>query len=104
MKNEKCIYFHSQTPLHLSVFLENLEMVKQLVDHGASVAVMDRNGDTPLHLACRTKNVGLVRYLMSGDGVHKESIGLQSALAVKNYEGEVPKFNQARKSFDFKES
>eukprot|EP00794_Sanderia_malayensis_P011059 gene11059-12227_t len=79
-----------QTPLHLAVHLKNSAMTRQLVNHGASVAVMDSNGDTPLHLACRTKQAELVQCLMHGDSKINTSFGLRTALDMKNYNGEAP--------------
>lgn len=41
-----------QTPLHLSVFLNQPEVTRCLILKGANPEVPDRNGNTPLHLAC----------------------------------------------------
>ena len=44
--------FLLQSLLHLSVILNLPEVVRKLVSRGADVDVRDRNGNTPLHIAC----------------------------------------------------
>ncbi|CAL8316998.1 unnamed protein product [Boreogadus saida] len=42
-----------QTPLHLATYLSLPSVVQSLVDHGASLELQDRDGNTPLHVACQ---------------------------------------------------
>ncbi|XP_070590335.1 NF-kappa-B inhibitor epsilon [Erythrolamprus reginae] len=54
-----------QTPLHLSVYLEQLEVVKALILKGVNTALQDRNGSTALHLACQQQSLECVELLLS---------------------------------------
>ncbi|XP_054714051.1 B-cell lymphoma 3 protein homolog [Uloborus diversus] len=42
-----------QTPLHLAVMIGNPEIVNFLINHGASVCLRDRNGNSVIHLAVK---------------------------------------------------
>ncbi|CAL8314365.1 unnamed protein product [Lota lota] len=42
-----------QTPLHLANYLSLPSVVQSLVEHGASLEPQDRDGNTPLHVACQ---------------------------------------------------
>uniref|UniRef100_A0A8D0L5T0 NFKB inhibitor epsilon n=1 Tax=Sphenodon punctatus TaxID=8508 RepID=A0A8D0L5T0_SPHPU len=53
-----------QTPLHLAVYLEQLSMVQALILKGVSRALQDRNGNTPLHLACEQQSLECTRQLL----------------------------------------
>ncbi|XP_033000451.1 NF-kappa-B inhibitor epsilon [Lacerta agilis] len=55
-----------QTPLHLSVYLEQSRVVQALVLRGVNTALQDRNGNTPLHLACEQQSLECVRLLLQG--------------------------------------
>jgi len=37
------------TPLHIAVFLCNLDIIKILINHGASIKIRDKWGQTPIH-------------------------------------------------------
>lgn len=43
----------TQTPLHLAAITRQHKIVGKLIDHGASVDMVDRNGQTCVHLACQ---------------------------------------------------
>ena len=49
-----------QTPLHLAVITHQIYMVGKLIEGGADVNLMDRHGQTPLHLACQEGDVNCV--------------------------------------------
>jgi len=49
-----------QTALHLAVLGQDSNMVRELVIHGADVTARDRNGNSPLHLACQKNNLSAV--------------------------------------------
>jgi ankyrin repeat protein len=60
-----------QSPLHLAVFSTwavsaagRAEVVRLLLEKGANVNARDREGETPLHYAARTKEWGIVRSLV----------------------------------------
>ncbi|XP_026537071.1 NF-kappa-B inhibitor epsilon [Notechis scutatus] len=53
-----------QTPLHLSVYLEQFEVVKALILKGVNTALQDRNGNTALHLACEQQSLECVELLL----------------------------------------
>lgn len=57
-------FCHLQTPLHLSVYLEQLEVVKALILKGVNTALQDRNGNTALHLACEQQSLECVELLL----------------------------------------
>ncbi|XP_072302063.1 NF-kappa-B inhibitor epsilon [Eucyclogobius newberryi] len=42
-----------QSPLHLAVYLDQTEVVRSLVEHGACLQLQDRDGNTALHVACQ---------------------------------------------------
>lgn len=43
---------------------ESLGPVQLLVEHGASLSLSNKDGWTPLHIACRQPNAEIVRYLL----------------------------------------
>ncbi|XP_068687147.1 B-cell lymphoma 3 protein homolog isoform X3 [Montipora foliosa] len=49
-----------QTPLHLAVITHQIHMVRKLIESGADVNLMDRHGQTALHLACQDNDVNCV--------------------------------------------
>lgn len=49
-----------QTPLHIAVHTNEPAIVKDLVSRGAQLDLVDRHGNTPIHVACRK---GLVKVL-----------------------------------------
>ncbi|XP_071962200.1 NF-kappa-B inhibitor epsilon-like [Antedon mediterranea] len=52
-----------QTPMHLSVIMNQDEIVRQLVVSGANLEIQDQSGQTALHLACKYDNLKLVQTL-----------------------------------------
>ncbi|KAK0067730.1 ankyrin repeat protein [Biomphalaria pfeifferi] len=52
-------------PLHLCVANENLDLIKELVQSGADVNIVDANGDTPLFHACAKNSLGIINYLLT---------------------------------------
>ncbi|XP_071788622.1 NF-kappa-B inhibitor epsilon-like [Asterias amurensis] len=55
-----------QTPLHLSVLTRQQDICRALVLGNAQIDCTDRNGDTPLHIACRLRDEGCIRALTEG--------------------------------------
>ncbi|KAJ7303983.1 hypothetical protein JRQ81_011499 [Phrynocephalus forsythii] len=55
-----------QTPLHLAVITDQPTLVKLLLSHGALPMVLDRNGQTALHLACEHSTLHCLQELLDG--------------------------------------
>ncbi|XP_056398427.1 B-cell lymphoma 3 protein isoform X2 [Hyla sarda] len=53
-----------QTPLHLAVITDQPEFVALLLQHRASPLILDRNGQTCVHLACEYGSMGSLEVLM----------------------------------------
>jgi len=73
-----------QTPLHLAVITHQMSIVKKLIEGGADVNLMDRNGQTALHLACQDGDINcvhVIRDVTQGNRV-------QIRLDLKNFQGE----------------
>ncbi|KAH3838696.1 hypothetical protein DPMN_112109 [Dreissena polymorpha] len=54
-----------QTPLHLAVITRLENIVRQLVCGGSDVTAVDKNGNTPLHIACRDGLTMIVEHLVT---------------------------------------
>ncbi|XP_066494772.1 B-cell lymphoma 3 protein [Tiliqua scincoides] len=72
-----------QTPLHLAVITAQPTLVKLLLSHGASPMVLDRNGQTALHLACEHGSLHCLRELLEGSPSPLD-------LEARNFEGFTP--------------
>lgn len=53
-----------QTPLHVAVFVNDLPMIEFLLQNGASVTVQEREGRTPIHIACERGDIDSLRLLI----------------------------------------
>lgn len=62
--------FEHQTPLHYAVFIEDLEMARVLLAHGALVNAKDGNGETPLQAAIGQENMEMVELLQKNGGLY----------------------------------
>jgi len=72
--NAKCGQSGS-TPLHTAVFYGRAKVVQTLLNHGADVSLTDKQGDSPLHLACsgarKTGREAIIRSLLQkGADIH----------------------------------
>ncbi|XP_074089931.1 nuclear factor NF-kappa-B p100 subunit isoform X2 [Macrotis lagotis] len=74
-----------QTPLHLAVITGQSQVVSFLLDMGADPTLLDRHGDSALHLALRAGNPGLLRALLCHAGP-----ALPQLLLMPDYEGLYP--------------
>ncbi|XP_044291041.1 B-cell lymphoma 3 protein isoform X2 [Varanus komodoensis] len=72
-----------QTPLHLAVITSQPSLVKLLLSHGASPMVLDRNGQTSLHLACEHASLRCLKDLLQGNAALVD-------LEARNFEGFTP--------------
>jgi ankyrin repeat protein len=85
-----------QTPLHLAVLTNQAGLVRRLLCAGADATCQDKDGNTPLHIACKKGYEEIVRQLLMP--VQKEELRdntydipyqrLPQDLSIRNYEGE----------------
>ncbi|XP_072409775.1 B-cell lymphoma 3 protein [Chiloscyllium punctatum] len=73
-----------QTPLHLAVITKQFTIVRKLVTHGASGSLLDRNGQTAVHLACEHTSLDCLQALLL-DVSHQ-----RPDLEIRNYQGYTP--------------
>ena len=89
-----------QTPLHLSVLTRQANICRTLILAGAQVDSIDRNGDTPLHIACKLADDSCIRALTEGISPLELKRGLvphstaraqqlPQNLELRNFEGEL---------------
>lgn len=74
-----------QTPLHLAVYLEQPSVVQALIHKGVNPGLQDRNGNTPLHLACEQQRLRCAQQLLQGT---TEPPGHLQDLQLQNWQGE----------------
>jgi ankyrin only family protein len=89
-----------QTALHVAVLSKHPRIARRLVAAGARVDMRDRNGNTPLHLACQIGDIGCVQALtMALSAVETQQCQLRYAafaqtlpqqLDLLNYDGQAP--------------
>ncbi|XP_070620138.1 B-cell lymphoma 3 protein [Erythrolamprus reginae] len=72
-----------QTPLHLAVIIAQPSLVKLLLSYGASPMVLDRHGQTALHLACEHNSLRCLQELLEGSPTTLD-------LEARNFEGFTP--------------
>ena len=58
---------HHRTPLMLACTKDSLDVVQSLVGGGAGLLLVNKDGWTPLHIACRHGNTNIVRFLLDTD-------------------------------------
>lgn len=73
-----------QTPLHLAVYLEQPSVVQALIHKGVNPGLQDRNGNTPLHLACEQQRLRCAQQLLQGT---TEPPGHLQDLQLQNWQG-----------------
>ncbi|KAB5540142.1 hypothetical protein PHYPO_G00097920 [Pangasianodon hypophthalmus] len=71
-----------QTALHLAVIMEQPHIVEKLLKAGCDPRVVDQNGNTALHIACRRGSLSCFAVLTQINTHH-----LRSILSVPNYSG-----------------
>ncbi|KAJ7340941.1 hypothetical protein JRQ81_004228 [Phrynocephalus forsythii] len=79
-----------QTALHLSVYLEQPRVVQALILKGVNTAVQDRNGNTPLHLACEQQNLECVQLLLMQEPTSDKDLEARRPpqnLQIQNWQG-----------------
>lgn len=71
-----------QTPLHLAVITQQVDMVEDLLRAGADPAALDRNGQTALHLCCEYDQQDCLSLVLSQSSS-------STCLETRNYEGKL---------------
>ncbi|NXI45151.1 IKBE inhibitor, partial [Galbula dea] len=93
-----------QTPLHLAVYLEQPSVIQALIHKGVNPGLQDRNGNTPLHVACEQQHLQCAQQLLqdtaSPEGVvqthrHHQDLQLQNwqglaCLHISTLKGNIP--------------
>lgn len=77
-------WFHHptlQTPLHLAVITQQLNMVDTLLRAGADPTALDRNGQTALHLCCEYNQPQCLSVVLTQSS--------SPCLEIRNYEGKL---------------
>ena len=54
----------NKTPFHFACRRGNEDVIKYLIDKGASTSVVDRDGCTPLHYLCENENIEMIKLLL----------------------------------------
>ncbi|XP_041043133.1 NF-kappa-B inhibitor epsilon [Carcharodon carcharias] len=67
-----------QSALHLAVYTEQLNVIRELMLKGVSLDQQDWNGNTPLHLACQYQLLDCVRLLTGNKTGKKLNMELQN--------------------------
>ncbi|RLW07172.1 hypothetical protein DV515_00004306 [Chloebia gouldiae] len=79
-----------KTPLHLAVYLEQPSVIQALIHKGVNPGLQDRNGNTPLHLACEQQYLQCAQQLLKGpakpDGTTQPR-GYHQDLQLQNWQG-----------------
>uniref|UniRef100_A0A8D0F8D1 NFKB inhibitor epsilon n=1 Tax=Strix occidentalis caurina TaxID=311401 RepID=A0A8D0F8D1_STROC len=80
-----------QTPLHLAVYLEQPSVIQALIHKGVNPGLQDRNGNTPLHLACEQQRLRCAQQLLQGTALTEGTAqphGHHQDLQLQNWQGE----------------
>ncbi|XP_008936499.1 PREDICTED: NF-kappa-B inhibitor epsilon-like [Merops nubicus] len=79
-----------QTPLHLAVYLEQPSVIQALIHKGVNPGLQDRNGNTPLHLACEQQRLQCAQQLLQGTVLPEDTAqphGHHQDLQLQNWQG-----------------
>ncbi|XP_075564169.1 NF-kappa-B inhibitor epsilon [Pelecanus crispus] len=79
-----------QTPLHLAVYLEQPSVIQALIHKGVNPGLQDRNGNTPLHLACEQQHLQCAQQLLQGTAPTEGTAqphGHHQDLQLQNWQG-----------------
>ena len=79
---------HTQSPLHLAVLTRQHKVIQYLLKANANPLVCDREGNTPLHLACRMGFIqGAVTMLNRTNHINAEGCRIPE-VHIRNSNGE----------------
>ncbi|KAK7473747.1 hypothetical protein BaRGS_00035022 [Batillaria attramentaria] len=67
-----------------------VDVVKKLLGAGADVRIADAEGQTPLHLACRSGNAAIVKTLLADEGDALSSTSACDVIDVRDTRGQTP--------------
>lgn len=84
MHSRKPVFLSTQTPLHLAVITNQANVCLDLLVSGCDPTLVDRHGDTPLHIACRHGN--LLCFSVITQNCRPEH--LSGMMGACNYQGE----------------
>ena len=73
------------TPLHIAVQNQDIEIIKILLDSGSDVNAKNAAGQTPLHLAVQTANKEIISLLASNDKNFKANTALIPTVVEKTW-------------------
>ena len=80
----------TQTPLHLAVITRQDKIVGRLIDYGANIELVDRNGQTCVHLACHYGDLRSLRAIFKQRPSRPElAEKLQEILETRNFDGKI---------------
>ncbi|XP_067890113.1 ankyrin repeat domain-containing protein 49 [Heterodontus francisci] len=69
------------TPLHRAAYSDHIEVVRELIAHGANVHARTVDGWTPLHSACKWNNAAIASFLLQHEAdINAQTNSLQTAL------------------------
>jgi ankyrin repeat protein len=93
IQSPKCLDIYNdltQTPLHLAAITRQHRIVEKLIDCGASIDLVDRNGQTCVHLACQRGDLKTLEAIFKRRPRHLDlQEKLQEVLEMKNFEGKI---------------
>lgn len=84
----KCLIIQNclhQSPLHLAVLTGQVDVVRALIAKGVDVTLRDKQGNTPLHIACRKGDRDAVQMIVQSFG--NDTTKRAKYFSVKNCEG-----------------
>jgi len=66
------MFFFTQTPLHLGIITDRSDIVRSLLEAGASPNATDRRGQTCFHVAVKNRDLGCLDMLIRGSAQHRD--------------------------------
>ena len=80
----------TQAPLHLAVITGQYKIVGKLIEKGANIDLVDRNGQTCIHLACQRGDLKSLRTIFKRrQGRVELEETLQENLEARNFDGKL---------------
>ena len=80
----------TQTPLHLAVITGQHKIAGKLIEKGANIDLVDRNGQTCVHLACQRGDLKSLRTIFKRrQGRVELQKKLQEILDARNFDGKL---------------
>ncbi|XP_028396366.1 nuclear factor NF-kappa-B p105 subunit-like [Dendronephthya gigantea] len=94
LRNPECFNIYNdltQTPLHLAVITRQDKIAGKLIDYGANIDSVDRNGQTCVHLACQYGDLRSLRAIFKQRPFRPElAERLPEILETTNFDGLTP--------------